>query len=249
MQQLYRKKERPVRLPLSRTRAKLRHALKGFVFDAMNLQSMIDLREKHALEDSMGFRGQWDEHRRFQMEMLKAQGLQPFHRFLEIGCGPLTAGIPLIKYLDPARYTGVDIRSTVLNMSWKEVGRATLSAQNPRLICSSSFAADELSNEQFDFVYSFSVLYHLSDDLLNLYFEAVSKRLKASGVCIANVNTHIPSDKWLQFPFLMRTIEAYASLAANHGLETLPLGTLQENGFRNQAAERLNPLLRFQLRS
>jgi predicted TPR repeat methyltransferase len=226
----------------------LGHALKGFVFDTMNLQPMIDLREKHALEDSMGFRGQWDEHRRFQMEMLKAQGLEPLHSFLEIGCGPLTAGIPLIGYLEPNRYTGVDIRNTVLDMSWREVGKAALSAKNPRLICSSSFAANELGNERFDFVYSFSVLYHLSDDLLSLYFEAVSKRLKASGICLANINTHIPSDKWLQFPFLMRPIEAYATLAASHGLETTPLGTLEENGFRNQAAERLNPLLKFQLR-
>lgn len=236
-----------MRLPLSRTRAKLVHAIKGFVFDAANFQSMIDLREKHALEDSMGFRGQWDEHRRFQIEMLKHQGLQPFHRFLEIGCGPLTAGIPIIQYLETSRYTGVDIRSSVLDMSWREVGKGGLSAKNPRLICSASFASSELGEEQFDFVYSFSVLYHLTDDLLNDYFETVSKRLNSSGICLANVNTHIPGDKWLQFPFKMRSVEAYATAAANFGLKTTSLGTLQDNGFRNKAAERLNPLLKFQI--
>lgn len=50
------------------------------------------MREKHRLEDSMGFRGQFDEHRRFQIELLKNLGLKPGHQFLELGCGPLTAG-------------------------------------------------------------------------------------------------------------------------------------------------------------
>jgi cyclopropane fatty-acyl-phospholipid synthase-like methyltransferase len=237
-----------VRLPLSRTRAKLIHSIKGFIFDVAHFQSMVDLREKHLLEDSMGFRGQWDEHRHFQIEMLKAQGLEPVHDFLEIGCGPLTAGIPVIDYLEPSRYTGVDIRNSVLDMSWREVGKARLSSKNPRLICSSSFASEELGDRRFDVIYSFSVLYHLSDDILDSYFGTISTRMKRSGFCIANVNTHIPSDKWLQFPFLMRSIEAYEDLASKHGLETTNLGTLQKNGFRNQAMERLNPLLKFQLK-
>lgn len=234
-----------MRLPLSRTRAKLVHNIKAFIFDAAHFQSMVDLREKHLLEDSMGFRGQWDEHRRFQIEMLKAQGLSPFHDFLEIGCGPLTAGIPLISYLKQNRYTGVDVRNSVLDMSWREVGKAELSSKNPRLICSSSFASEELGDRRFDIIYSFSVLYHLSDDILDAYFATISNRLKSSGFCIANVNTHIPSDKWLQFPFLMRSIEAYEDLASKHGLETINLGTLEDNGFGNQAMERLNPLLKF----
>ena len=233
-------------LPLARTRAKVIHKVKGFIFDVGRFQSMVDLREKHLLEDSMGFRGQWDEHRRFQIEMLKGQGLKPYHDFLEIGCGPLTVAIPLIDYLEPNRYTGVDVRSSVLDLSWKEVGKAELSSKNPRLICSSSFASSELSDQRFDMIYSFSVLYHLSDDILDTYFASISNRLRPSGFCIANVNTHIPSDKWLQFPFLMRSIEAYENLASKHGLEMIDLGTLEDNGFRNQAAEKLNPLLKFQ---
>src|SRR6185312_2619231 len=103
-------------MPLSRTREKWIHQAKSLIFERGNFQKMIDLREKHELEDSMGFRGQWDEHRRFQIEMLKRQGLRPEHRFLELGCGPLTVGVPLIQYLEPGHYTGVDIRSSVLNL-------------------------------------------------------------------------------------------------------------------------------------
>ena len=207
---------------------------------------MIDLREKHELEDSMGFRGQWDSHRQFQIDLLKRLGLTQSHYFLELGCGPLTAGVLVIEYLDTNRYTGVDIRSSVLNLSWREIGKANLSAKNPRLICSKSFGDETLlPNQKFDFVYSFSVLYHLSDEILDDYFAAVSRRLSNGGKCIANINVHLPSDKWLEFPFIKRSVETYRDFAANHGLSTENLGTTEELGFSGQGTEKHNPLLVF----
>jgi hypothetical protein len=235
----------PMRLPLSRTRAILTHRAKGLIFDAANFQKMVDLREKHRLEDSMGFRGQWDSHRQFQIDLLKSQGLKPSHSFLELGCGPLTGGIPLIGYLDAGRYIGVDVRSSVLDLSWKEVGKAGLSAKNPRLICSSSFANDELGDARFDFIFSFSVLYHLTDEILNSYFETVSRRLASDGKCMANVNTHLSSDKWFEFPFLKRSLETYSALAAANGLATKNLGEIRQLGFEGEGTEKHYPLLLF----
>jgi SAM-dependent methyltransferase len=235
-----------MRFPLSRTRAKLIHETKRIVYDYTGFQKMVDLREQHQLEDSMGFRGQWDDHRKFQIDNLKRLGLLPSHKFLELGCGPLTAGIPVIGYLDAGNYTGVDIRSSVLDMSWREVGKAKLSAKNPRLICSKSFADDVLPNDQtFDFVYSFSVLYHLSDEILERYFETLSRRIGPKGVCIANVNVHIPSDKWLEFPFIKRSVETYSDVATRNGLSMENLGTIEYLGFPGSGTEKLNPLLVF----
>ena len=193
----------------------------------------------------MGFRGQFDEHRRFQISLLKNQGLVPSNRLLEIGCGPLTAGIPIIEYLDAGNYVGVDVRTTVLDLSWKEVGKAGLSRNNPRLICSSSFGAAELGSQTFDFILSFSVLYHLNDKILNKYFQAVRSRLNTTGACLANVNTVHESSTWLEFPYLKRSIEAYVDLAAKNGLTTEPLGDLSELGFRLSGPERHNKMLMF----
>src|ERR1700678_2630550 len=103
---------------LSRTRRNMKLAVKSLIFDGINLQELLDVRRRYALEDSMGFRGQWDEHRRFQIEFLRQQGLKPSQTLLEIGCGPLTGGIPIIRYLQPNNYVGVDIRSSVLNLAW-----------------------------------------------------------------------------------------------------------------------------------
>src|ERR1017187_3496889 len=104
---------------LSKTRRKMVYKLKSYIFDAAKFQEVLDLRDKLRLEDSMGFRGQFDEHRRFQIALLKERGLVPSHRLLEIGCGPLTGGIPIIDFLEPDNYVGVDVRSSVLDLSWK----------------------------------------------------------------------------------------------------------------------------------
>ena len=196
----------------------------------------------------MGFRGQWDEHRRFQLAFLKEQGLNPTHRLLEIGCGPLTGGVPIIHYLEPGNYVGIDIRSSALNLAWSEVGTAGLSGKNPRLICSETFGAQELGNQKFEFMLSFSVLFHLGDDVLRTYFANVAERLAPGGRCFAQINTHLDDSKWLQFPFLRRTRDEYAAFAADVGLETSSLGTIEALGFRLPSQERRNEMLTFTTR-
>jgi SAM-dependent methyltransferase len=230
---------------LSRTRRKVKIALKGLIFDKSNMQELVEERHKNALEDSMGFRGQWDEHRRFQLAFLKERGLVPSKNLLEIGCGPLTGGIPIIGYLNANKYCGIDIRGSVLNLSWREVGIAGLSEKNPRLIYSSSFGSEELGDQQFDFILSFSVLYHLNDELLRAYFAQVAKRLKLTGICFANVNTHVDDSTWLQFPFVKRTVADYGAAASGAGLKMQSHGTVEGLGFRLRGEERLNEMLEF----
>jgi SAM-dependent methyltransferase len=133
-------------------------------------------------------------------------------------------------------------------LAWKEVGKAGLAVKNPRLICSSSFGSTELGAQTFDFILSFSVLYHLNDDILKNYFETVRNRLAPTGVCFANVNTLHESSTWLEFPFLRRTIEVYKSLAAENGLTADRLGDLDKHGFRLSGAESRNELLSFRIR-
>lgn len=229
---------------LSRTRAKMAFSLKRKIFSALDMQTMLDTMERHALEDSMGFRGQWDEHRRFQIDQLKKRGLEADGTVLEIGCGPLTAGIPVIEYLAPGGYVGVDVRESVLNMSWQQVGKAGLSAKNPMLLRADDFGDSALGVRTFDFVWSFSVLYHMSDPILDACFASVSQRLDG-GSFYANVMTDMESSTWLQFPFLRRTVDDYAIVASRYGLKTEDLGPISALGFTLSGEERNNRFLRF----
>ncbi len=228
---------------LERTRKIWLRRAQQRLFDVAHIQDLLDEKERHTLEDHMGFRGQLLEHRRFQITELKKLGLVESSSVLEIGCGPLTAGLPVIEFLDPGGYVGVDVRSSVLDCAWQSIGKHGLSAKNPQLIRSDDFAAVELGNRRFDFIWSFSVLYHMSDDILDRYFAAVAKRI--GRIAVANVQTYMDDSTWLEFPFLNRSIETYEATAAKHGLKTRELGTLAERGFLTDGEDSRNILLEF----
>ena len=213
------------------------------LYDVARISDLLEEKERDVLEDHMGFRGQMDEHRRFQITELKKLGLIESSTVMEIGCGPLTAGLPVIEFLDPNCYVGVDVRSSVLDCAWQVIGKNGLSLKNPQLIRSDNFADDELGDRRFDFIWSFSVLYHLSDEILDRYFAAVAKRI--GRIAVANVQTYMDDSTWLEFPFLNRSIDTYAAMAARHGLKTKPLGTLAERGFRMSGDDSRNTLLEF----
>ena len=42
-----------------------------------------------------------------QLELLKRQGCQPTSKVLELGCGCLHLGIPLLRFLNESNYVGV----------------------------------------------------------------------------------------------------------------------------------------------
>src|SRR3954453_8856690 len=48
----------------------------------------------------------WDELGKLQLDYLVGQGLKPEHYVLDVGCGPLRAGVHFIGYLEPGQQRG-----------------------------------------------------------------------------------------------------------------------------------------------
>jgi cyclopropane fatty-acyl-phospholipid synthase-like methyltransferase len=234
-----------MRTPGSRTFRNLSAKTQDGLFSLLAMERVIDRRERRERTIAMGFDGQWDEHQRFQMDFLRRNGLRGVTRFLEIGFGPLTLAIPLIRELDAGGYTGVDVREGVANLAYRILAKEGLAGKNPRLLVSDRFGAESLGDATFDILWSFSVLYHLEDALVAKWFGEVSRRLAPDGRYWANINVTEEESRWLQFPFLRRKPEFYADLAAQNGLQMQVLGSLADLGFRDQGAERLNLMLGF----
>lgn len=72
----------------------------------------------------------WKMKRDFQIQFLKHVGLQPEHYLLDIGCGTLRGGIPIIEYLEEQHYHGVEVRDSVLEAGRRELQEADLKAKN-----------------------------------------------------------------------------------------------------------------------
>ncbi len=224
--------------------------IQRIAFNSLSLQTFVDEEEQNSLEKHMGFPGQWQEHRRFQLAFVKEHGVIPTSRFLEFGSGPLTLGLPLIDYLDKNKYVGVDIRPNVTDIAHNQVAKHGLAWKNPRLIVSDDFAADELADKTFDFVFSFSMLFHLKDQLVERLFAVIAERLTPTGCYWGNINNvDMPESTWLKFPFVGRSPEFYGAIAEQHGMTMKSLGSLEDNGFRlKDKLERHNVLLEFRLR-
>jgi SAM-dependent methyltransferase len=58
--------------------------------------------------------GLWEEGGQRHVAFLREQGIKPSDRVLDIGCGCLRTGVPLMKFLKPGRYVGIDLDPTLI---------------------------------------------------------------------------------------------------------------------------------------
>jgi 2-polyprenyl-3-methyl-5-hydroxy-6-metoxy-1,4-benzoquinol methylase len=170
---------------------------------------------------------QWEVHRRVQFEFLTSHGLMPEHRLIDIGCGTLCGGVPLIEYLEAGNYTGVEARAEVLEEAHKELAEAGLENKRPSLIGAADPAQIELS-APFDVAWAFMVLIHMTDEIVEGYLQFVSDQMTENGVFYANValGDHVHVAEWQGFPVLSRPREFYRRAASAHGLSVADMGTL-----------------------
>lgn len=156
--------------------------------------------------------------------------LKPEHYLLEIGCGTLRGGIPLIDYLHEGHYFGIEVRAEAIDEGRKELREAGLVAKNPKLLLSSDSSKLTL-DRKFDYIWSFSVLFHMHDEILNDTLSFVSSNLSEEGVFYANVNIGERKEgNWQGFPVVARTFEFYSQACAMNGLVVSDLGPLKNLG-------------------
>ena len=172
----------------------------------------------------------WKMKRDFQIQFLKTMDLAPAHYFLDIGCGTLRGGIPIIKYLQDRHYYGVEVRKEALDEGRKELQEAGLEEKNPTLLQSTDLSQLTL-DQQFDYVWAFSVLFHLSDEILDQTLNFVGKHLSGEGVFFANVDIgEMNEGNWQTFPVVWRTLEFYSHECSKNGLVLTDLGPLKNHG-------------------
>jgi|LakMenEpi03Aug12_release.lakeMendotaPanAssembly.Ray.scaffolds.fasta_scaffold68140_2 glycosyltransferase involved in cell wall biosynthesis len=143
--------------------------------------------------------------------------LKPEYKVLDLGCGVLRVGLPIIKYLDVNNYYGFDISEHRLIEAKQEVSDNNLLFKNPKLTNKWSDI-----NLKFDFILCFQVFIHLDDEILDDVLDKISSSLKDDGVCIASINTSDKNEdnaRWLEFPFVCRPYSFYDYHLRKHGLK------------------------------
>lgn len=128
--------------------------------------------------------GFWDEIGTLQIEFLKAEGLLPGHKLLDIGCGSFRLGVHAAAYLDPGNYWGTDINEPLLTAGYdREIAPAGLDARLPRsnLVTDGEFQFSGVPHA-FDYAIAQSVFTHLPLNHLRLCLTNLAAHL--SGSCL-----------------------------------------------------------------
>lgn len=124
--------------------------------------------------------GLWEEMGQLQFDFLVAEGLQPDHRLLDVGCGSLRAGVKLIPYLEPDRYAGVDQEQSLLAAGRAELGEELWAQRRPLLMAMDDFAVSRLGRT-FDVAVAQSVWTHISLNLVRRCLYGVEQVLAPGG--------------------------------------------------------------------
>ncbi len=129
--------------------------------------------------------GRWDEIGPHQLEYMKECGLQPSHKFLDVGCGALRAGIHFVDYLDSGNYYGIDINHSLIeagyNVEMTDEGRAKLPITN--LAETDRFDAE--FGVKFDYAIANSVFTHMSLNYIRLALARLAPVMASGGTFYA----------------------------------------------------------------
>lgn len=186
--------------------------------------------ERHAL---IGSGRLWEEIRNWQIAFLRDRGLTHSDTFLDVGCGTLRGGIPIIEMLDRGNYTGIEVRAHILDEAKAELAtHPTALAKEPRLVLSNGFPTlDALG--PFDWAWGYSVLIHMTDSIVEECVQYLGRELSQTGVFCANVRMgqRIPDQRTRAgYPVVTRPLGFYSDLAEAAGLTAVDLGTLRSLG-------------------
>ena len=113
--------------------------------------------------------GAWFEYRRM--------GVQPGMRCVDYGCGTLRVGQHAIRYLERGHYWGIDVTGSFMEQGKALLDAAMFEDKRPRLSLITDDLIDLLAVWQPHFIFSHTVVQHVPERELPVYFERLSRMM------------------------------------------------------------------------
>lgn len=127
--------------------------------------------------------GMWDEIGKLQLDFLRARGLAPSSKLVDIGCGCLRGGVHFVAFLEPGNYYGMDISEELLDAGYDvELKNRGLRDKLPRanLIADGEFQFAKFA-ATFDIGFVQSLFSHLPTDLIRQCLARLSPSMAPTG--------------------------------------------------------------------
>ena len=127
----------------------------------------------------------WGEIGQLQVQVLKESGLGPSDDLLDIGCGSLRGGVPLINYLSRGKYWGTDISPELLRNGANYVEEAGLADKESNLFLTTDFSLNEVGERRFKFVQAWGVFTDIPKELVAECLKSVAGVMSQDGTFLA----------------------------------------------------------------
>lgn len=171
----------------------------------------------------------WTRRGEVQLGFLQQLGCVPDSVVLEVGCGCLSAGKPLMEFLEPGHYVGIEPNRWLLDAICQEKQIAELlRLKKPKFLYNESFDASE-ANLLFDYVFAHSILSHAAHWQLEQFLANVRKVVKPTATVLASIRmsdrkgnpkTEDSNHESWQYPGVSYfTFETVTRRAAENGFE------------------------------
>ena len=126
--------------------------------------------------------GLWDQVGTLQFDFLVKQGLEPHHRFLDMGCGAMRGGVHFVRYLNAGHYYGLDFNASLLEAGQHELSKAGLLSKKPQLLVDDQFDVGRFATK-FEYALALSLFTHLPMNHIVRCLVEVGRSL-ATGGCL-----------------------------------------------------------------
>ncbi len=135
----------------------------------------------------------WDARGAFQLELMRHLGLQPQHRLVDFGCGPLRSGRYFIRFLEARGYRGIDFNADFIAIARDIVARdPALRAKEPELAHTTDFLD---LDAPADFILLFSVLNHCGTRERLRTLQVARDAAPGTRVCISHASWFFALDR------------------------------------------------------
>jgi SAM-dependent methyltransferase len=125
-----------------------------------------------------------------QLAYLLRAGLTPESKVVDLGCGVLRAGYPLIHFLAPGKYCGIEPHQERLAIGRDRILEPeTLARKHPRFDTNARFDTS-VFGEKFDFMLAYSIWTHASKTAIASILDSFLRDAEETGVLLA---TYLPA--------------------------------------------------------
>ena len=122
----------------------------------------------------------------YHVSYLQRYGLKPDHTVLDFGCGFGRTGIPLIQYLEPGGYVGVEISKERLRLAEEWTELESLQSKRPRWLLEFDNALSYLEDDSIDVIWAQSVLTHMPKREVEIFMGAARRVLRPGAAMMFN---------------------------------------------------------------